>query len=261
MRFHIVTLFPEAFRGPLDVSILKRARDRGLVDVRLHQLRDYTHDRHHVTDDAPFGGGPGMVLKPEPLFEAVEGIRQSVAAEGRAAASLSVILLDPQGRRLTQSVARDLASREEMVLLCGHYEGVDERVREHLVTDEISIGDYVLTGGELAAMVLVETVARLVPGVLGSEDSGGQDSHARGLLQHPQYTRPAVFRGWSVPDVLLSGDHREVERWRRRQSLLRTLQRRPDLLAAADLTPAERAFLKSRAAALEKQSPQSDSAK
>ncbi|MDO8532204.1 MAG: tRNA (guanosine(37)-N1)-methyltransferase TrmD [Dehalococcoidia bacterium] len=257
MRFHIVTLFPDAFRGPLDVSILKRARERGLVDVRLYQLRDYTHDRHHVTDDAPFGGGPGMVLKPEPLFEAVEGIRRSVRAEGRPSLEgpLPVVLLDPQGRLLTQAVAREMASHEEIVLVCGHYEGVDERVRERLVTDEISIGDYVLTGGELPAMVLVEAVARLVPGVLGSEDSAPHDSHAQGLLQYPQYTRPATFQGWSVPEVLLSGDHKQIDLWRRRQSLLRTLRRRPDLLAATDLTAAERAFLKSRAAAGEGQPP------
>ena len=210
--------------GPLDESIVGRIIERGLVNISIHNIRDYAADRHHVVDDYPYGGGAGMVLKPEPLFEAVETIEKG---EGR---ELPVILLTPQGRLFTQRVAHELAGRDGFILICGHYEGVDERVREHLATDEISIGDYILTGGELAAMVIVDSVVRLIPGVLGSEESWMDDTHSNGLLEYPQYTRPRVYRGWSVPEVLLSGNHAEIAKWRGEQSLLRTISRRPDLL-------------------------------
>ncbi len=236
MRFDVFTLFPEVFVPYLDVSILARARARGLVEVALHNIRDWTTDRHHVVDDEPYGGGGGMVMKPEPIFAAVEGVLGSPP-------TCPVILLTPQGRPFTQSVARELAQQPHLALLCGRYEGVDERVRQHLVTDEISIGDYVLTGGELAALVVMDAVTRLLPGVLGDPDAPAKDSHAAGLLEHPHYTRPPVFRGWEVPEVLRSGDHARIARWRREQSLRRTWERRPDLLAHADLTDEERALL------------------
>ncbi len=210
--------------GPLDESIVGRVIERGLVNISIHNIRDYAADRHHVVDDYPYGGGAGMVLKPKPLFEAVETIEKG---EGR---ELPVTLLTPQGRLFTQRVAHELAGRDGFILICGHYEGVDERVREHLATDEISIGDYILTGGELAAMVIVDSVVRLIPGVLGSEESWMDDTHSNGLLEYPQYTRPRVYRGWSVPEVLLSGNHAEIAKWRGEQSLLRTISRRPDLL-------------------------------
>jgi len=235
MKIHILTLFPGMFVGPLSESIIKRAVDRGLVEIAIHNIRDYTSDRHHVVDDYPYGGGPGMVLKPEPLFEAVEAIKGEF--------QIPVILLTPQGRLFDQQAAAELAKHDEMILVCGHYEGVDERVREYLVTDEISIGDYVLSGGELAAMVVVDALVRQLPGALGSETSGGEDSHSSGLLEYPQYTRPQSFRGWVVPDVLLSGNHAQIAKWRREQSLLRTLQRRPDLLDKVELTDEERRFL------------------
>jgi tRNA (guanine37-N1)-methyltransferase len=235
MKIHILTLFPGMFVGPLSESIIKRAVDRGLVEIAIHNIRDYTSDRHHVVDDYPYGGGPGMVLKPEPLFEAVEAIKGEF--------QIPVILLTPQGRLFDQQAAAELAKYEEMILVCGHYEGVDERVREHLVMDEISIGDYVLSGGELAAMVVADALVRQLPGALGSEASGGEDSHSSGLLEYPQYTRPQSFRGWVVPEVLLSGNHAQIARWRREQSLLRTLQRRPDLLDNVELTDEERRFL------------------
>ena len=238
MRIDIVTLFPNMFSGPFAESIIKRAIDRQLVSIAIHNLRDYTWDRHHVVDDYPYGGGPGMVLKIEPIFAAVEAIKGEE--------EVPVILLTPQGRLLCQEIVEQLASYERIILLCGHYEGVDERVREHLVSDEISIGDYVLSGGELAAMVLVDAVVRQMPGVLGSEASLGQDSHATGLLQHPQYTRPQVYRGWDVPAVLLSGNHAQIAKWRREQSILRTLSRRPDLLPKAELTPKEKRLIKER---------------
>lgn len=235
MRIHILTLFPNMFDGPFGESIIKRAIDRGLVQIAIYNIRDYTSDRHHVVDDYPYGGGRGMVLKPEPIFEAVEAIKGN--------SEMPVILLTPQGRLFDQKVAQELAKYEEMILICGHYEGVDERVREHLVTDEISIGDYVLSGGELAAMVVVDAVVRQLPGALGAEGAVTDDSHSSGLLEYPQYTRPRVFRGWEVPPVLLSGNHAEIARWRREQSLLRTLRRRPDLLERADLSPEERRLL------------------
>ena len=227
-------LFPEMFVSPFDCSIIKRARERGLVEVVVHNIRDYTHDKHRTVDDYAYGGGPGMVLKPEPIFEAVESIKKQVDYSG-----LPIILLTPQGRLFTQQVARELALHQNIMLVCGHYEGVDERVREHLITDEISIGDYVLSGGELAAMVVVDAVVRLIPGVLGSPLSFHSDSHSNGLLEYPQYTRPEVYRSWSVPAVLLSGNHGEIARWRRQQAILRTLKRRPDLAKQANLSTEE----------------------
>ena len=220
MRIDILTLFPEMFTGPLSESMIKRARERGLVDVQIHNIRDFTHDKHRTADDRPFGGGPGMVLKPEPVFECVE----AVVPEGTP-----LIYMTPQGRPFTQAKAAELAAREDFAILCGHYEGVDERVLEALVTEEISIGDYVLTGGELPAMVVVDAVARLVPGVLGDEESAQQESFTDGLLDCPHYTRPETFRGMTVPGVLLSGNHGKIARWRREQAEKRTRERRPDL--------------------------------
>lgn len=237
MRFDIFTVLPEIFPPYLDSSILKRARAKGLIDVRVHNLRDWTHDKHRTTDDTPYGGGGGMVMKPEPIFAAVESVLGQPPA-------CPVILLTPQGRRFDQKVAAELASAGHIALLCGRYEGVDERVREHLVTDELSIGDFVLTGGELPALLIVDAVSRLIPGVLGAPDGAQNDSHASGLLEHPHYTRPPEFRGWRVPDVLLSGDHGKVARWRREQALLRTLQRRPDMLRTAPLTEKDLEFLR-----------------
>jgi len=250
--FEVFTLFPEVFEPYLAFSILQKARQRNLIEIRLHNIRDWTHDRHHVTDDEPYGGGGGMVMKPEPIFAAVE------AALGSPPAA-PVILLSPQGRLFNQSLARELALGAEsddraaslpepspprrLGLICGRYEGVDERVCEHLVTDEVSIGDYVITGGELAALVVIDAVSRWIPGVLGDPDGVWDDSHASGLIEYPQYTRPLEFRGWSVPEILRSGDHGRVARWRREQSLQRTLQRRPDLLEKAPLSEADRKFL------------------
>lgn len=228
MRVDIFTLFPQMFAGPFDNSILKRAAEQGIVDIKIHNIRDYTHDRHHTADDYAYGGGAGMVMKPEPVFEAVETIRSQ--APEMAGKKLSIILLTPQGRLFSQPVANSLAQCDWLMLICGHYEGVDERIREHLVTDEISIGDYVLTGGEIAAMVMVDAVVRLLPGVLGSGESLINESHTGGLLEYPQYTRPEVFRGWAVPEILLSGNHGEIEKWRREQAVKRTAERRPDLL-------------------------------
>ena len=226
MRIDVLTLFPEMFAGPFGHSILRRAIEANLLDVALTNPRDFTTDRHRTVDDAPYGGGPGMVMKPGPLFAAVE----AVARPGSR-----VILLSPRGRVFSQAVARELAEHEHLVLICGHYEGIDERVRADLATDELSIGDYVLTGGELAAMVVVDAVARLLPGVLGDEGSSADESHSHGLLEYPQYTRPPEFRGRRVPDVLLSGNHALIERWRRWQALLTTALRRPDLIRAEHL--------------------------
>jgi len=234
VRFDVLTLFPEMFGGPLQASLLGRAIDAGLIQVHIHNIRDYAEDRHQVVDDYTYGGGPGMLMKAEPLFKAVEGVTALDSPEGR------VILLTPQGRLLNHDVAAELAREPRLILVCGHYEGVDERVREHLVDDEISIGDYVLSGGELPALVVIEAVARRLPGVLGSETSLAEDSHAQGLLEYPQYTRPAEFRSWTVPDVLLSGHHAQIAEWRRCQSILRTARRRPDLLARAALSEEER---------------------
>jgi tRNA (guanine37-N1)-methyltransferase len=235
MRIDILSLFPKMFDGPFGESIVKRATDRGLVSIFVHNFRDFAHDKHGTVDDYTFGGGEGMVLKPEPLFEAVESIKGTIDG-----GHVRVILLTPQGRLLCHQVAQELSQEQNLVLICGHYEGVDERVREHLVTDEISIGEYVLTGGELAAMVIVDAVVRLLPGVLGSEEAASGDSYARGFLEYPQYTRPRVYRGREVPEVLLSGNHQEIARWRCEQAIERTLQRRPDLLAKAALSEEER---------------------
>jgi tRNA (guanine37-N1)-methyltransferase len=229
------------FASPFGEGIIQRAQGEGLVEIRLHDIRDYTYDRHRTVDDYPFGGGAGMLMKPEPLFEAVESVQREEGLDE----STPVILLTPQGRRLTQPVVEDLARHREVVLICGRYEGVDERVRTGLATDEISIGDYVLSGGELAAMVVIEAASRLVPGVVGSIESTEDDSFTTGLLQHPQYTRPSDYRGLDVPDVLLSGNHAEIAQWRRRQSLRRTFERRPDLLDTAQLSEEELQFIES----------------
>ncbi|MFC2069962.1 tRNA (guanosine(37)-N1)-methyltransferase TrmD [Chloroflexota bacterium] len=241
MKVYVLTLFPQMFQSPVSSGIFKRAADRELVEIIVHNIRDYTHDKHHTTDDYPYGGGAGMVLKPEPVFEAVEAIQSGINNE--EAGELPVILLTPQGRLFSQQIAVDLSGYNHMILICGHYEGVDERIREHLVTDEISIGDYVLSGGELASMVLLDAVVRLVPGVLGSEDSAMDDSHATGLLEYPQYTRPPEYRGWTVPEVLLSGNHAQIAAWHREQSINRTAQRRPELLEKADLSAKEKRFV------------------
>jgi len=233
VHIDILTLFPEMFDSPFSTGIFKRAIDRKLVSVSIHNIRDYAHDKHHAVDDYPHGGGAGMVLKPEPIFEAVESVKPE-------ADEVPVILLTPQGRLFSQQIAQELSKYSRLILICGRYEGVDERVRSYLVTDEISIGDYVLGGGELAAMVVAEAVVRLLPGVLGSEVSPLDDSHVAGLLEYPQYTRPAVFRGWSVPEVLLSGNHAQISKWRHEQAILRTLERRPELLDKANLSEEER---------------------
>ncbi|HEY41855.1 MAG TPA: tRNA (guanosine(37)-N1)-methyltransferase TrmD [Dehalococcoidia bacterium] len=237
MRFDILTLFPEMFQGPLSTGLFQRAVSHGLVTVNLHNIRDYTHDRHRTVDDYPYGGGAGMVLKPEPIFEAVESLRVEMSPE--KAAALPVILLTPQGRLFSQEVAAELSQHNDLALICGRYEGVDERVREHLATDEISIGDYVLGGGELAAMVIIDAIIRLLPGVLGSDESALDESHTAGLLEYPQYTRPPVYRDWPVPEVLLSGNHAQIEAWRREQAIIRTLQRRPEMLERAQLNRKE----------------------
>ena len=239
MRFHVFTIFPRLFEVPLGEGIFQRARDRDLIGLHTHDLRDYTHDNRRTVDDYPYGGGPGMVMKPEPLFQAVESLRD----QGDLRPESRVVLMSPQGRRLNQALVEELALEPELAIVCGRYEGVDERVREHLATDEISIGDYVLGGGELASMVLIEAVARLLPGVIGCADSAASESFTTGLLEYPQYTRPSVFHDLPVPDQLLSGNHGEIDRWRRRESLRRTFERRPDLLALAALTPEDRAFL------------------
>jgi len=227
------------FESLISSAIFKRATDRKLVEITVRNIRDYTHDKHRTVDDYPYGGGAGMVLKPEPIFEAVEAIKSDLHSEEESGA-LPIILLTPQGRLFSQQIALELSRHSHLVLICGHYEGVDERVREHLVTDEISIGDYVLSGGELAAMVVADAVVRLVPGVLGSSASAIDDSHATGLLEYPQYTRPAVYKGWAVPEVLLSGNHAQIAKWRRKQTVIRTAKRRPDLLDKANLSSAER---------------------
>lgn len=236
MHFDVLTLFPAMFSSSLGESILKRAQESARLSVVLHDIRDYATDKHHVTDDAPYGGGGGMVMKPEPIFAAAEA-----ALVGET--DVPIILLTPQGRLFTQAIAAELSRHRRILLICGRYEGVDERVRQHLATDEISIGDYVLTGGELAAMVIIDGVTRLLPGVLGDPGATGEDSHARGLLEGPHYTRPTVFRGWEVPEVLRSGNHAAIARWRREQALRRTFERRPELLEGADLTSRDLEFL------------------
>ena len=221
MKIDVLTLFPAMFAGPLDESIIKRARDAGLLELGIHNLRDYAHDRHRTVDDRPFGGGPGMLLKPEPIFEACEHL---------AGEDTRVILLSPSGRPFTQAIARELSGYRRLLLISGHYEGFDERVRENLADDELSIGDYVLTNGALPVMVVIDAVTRLMPGVLGDDESSREESFSQGLLEYPQFTRPAEFRGMKVPDVLLSGNHAEIARWRAEQARLRTGYRRPDLI-------------------------------
>jgi tRNA (guanine37-N1)-methyltransferase len=238
MKINVFTLFPEVFQPYLETSILKRAIQNQLVKIYLNNIRSWTVDKHHITDDQPYGGGGGMVMKPEPIFTAVERVLGDDF-------EYPIILLTPQGRLFNQSVAFELREHREIALLCGRYEGVDERVRKHLVTDEISIGDYVLSGGELPAMVVIDSIVRLLPGALGDPEGAQKDSHASGLLEYPHYTRPAEFRGWEVPEVLSSGDHARIDRWRREQALLRTYQRRPDLLEGTDLSEEDQEFLDS----------------
>ena len=221
MKIDIVTLFPEICRAPLGESIMKRAQQNGIVDLSIHNLRDWTTDKHHVADDAPFGGGQGMIMKPEPIFAAVEQLRNQAS---------KVVLMSPAGRRFHQQMAAQLSGESHLIIICGHYEGVDHRVIEQLIDLEVSIGDYVLTNGAIAAVVLVDAIVRLLPGALGHEQSAADDSFTGGLLEAPQYTRPAEFRGWKVPEVLLSGNHAEIERWRREQAIKRTRENRPDLL-------------------------------
>ena len=263
MRIDILTLFPEMFRGPFDESIIKRARQSGIVAIAIHDLRSYARDKHRTVDDRPFGGGPGMVVKPDIVFAAVEDLVPEIKAARRESGppdagvmpeprdlvpeGTRVILTDPQGRRFDQAAAVDLATQERLVVLCGHYEGLDERVREHLITDTFSIGDFVLTGGELPAMAMVDAIVRLLPGAVSHEESPREDSFYQGVLDHPHYTRPADFQGWKVPAILVSGDHKAVSRWRREQALLRTLRFRPDLLDEAPLSPEERQWLAMRA--------------
>jgi tRNA (guanine37-N1)-methyltransferase len=221
MKIDVLTLFPAMFAGPLDESIVKRAREARLLDLKIHNLRDWTHDRHKTVDDRPFGGGPGMLLKPEPIFAAVESLKR---------AETKVILLSPAGRKFDQSIARELAEQKDLLLVTGHYEGFDERVREKLADDELSIGDYVLTNGALPAMVVIDAVTRLLPGVLGDDESSHDESFSHGLLEYPQYTRPAEFRGMKVPEILVSGNHAGIEKWRREQAKEKTKKNRPDLL-------------------------------
>ncbi|UFJ42087.1 tRNA (guanosine(37)-N1)-methyltransferase TrmD [Brevibacillus humidisoli] len=235
MRIDILTLFPEMFEGVLGASILGKAAEKGIVQYRVVNFRDYSESKHGTVDDMPYGGGGGMVLKPEPLFNAVEAVSEQ--------AKPRVILMCPQGKPYRQQLAEELSQEQHLVLVCGHYEGYDERIREHLVTDEVSIGDYVLTGGELAAMVVVDSVVRLLPGALGNERSAVADSFSTGLLEHPHYTRPPEFRGWKVPDILLSGHHANIEHWRLKESLRRTMERRPELLDQIELTPEMKALL------------------
>ena len=238
IRFDILTLFPEMFESPLSFSILKRAREKGILEVCVHNIRDYAEDKHRITDDAPYGGGGGMVMKVEPIDRALKSI------VGERNNDL-IVLLTPQGEPFDQESAADLSSYSRIILVCGHYEGVDERVRTHLVDREISIGDYILTGGELSAMVIVDAVTRLIPGVLGNDESAFMDSFSDGLLEYPHYTRPSDYRGLKVPEVLVSGNHKEIREWRRRESLRRTSLKRPDLLKRADLSDKDREMLAS----------------
>jgi tRNA (guanine37-N1)-methyltransferase len=226
MKIDILTLFPEICRAPLSESMMKRAQENKIVDLRIHNLRDWTTDKHHIVDDAPFGGGQGMVMKPEPIFAAVDELQKSAISNQKS----KIILMSPGGRRLDQELATELSKESHLAVVCGHYEGVDHRVIEHLVDLEVSIGDYVLTNGAIAAVVLVDAVVRLLPGVLGHEQSAHDDSFSAGLLEAPQYTRPAEFRGWKIPEVLLSGNHAEIAKWRKEWALKRTKQNRPDLL-------------------------------
>ena len=237
MRIDIITLFPSMFRGPFDESIIKRARKKGILEINFHNLRDFTGDRHRTVDDLPYGGGAGMVMKPEPLFRAVEKVKE----EKRF--SWKVILLSPQGQPFAQEKAKELAQEEGLIFICGHYEGVDERVREHLIDEELSLGDFVLTGGELAAMVIVDAIARMLPQVLGCKDSVREDSFYQTLLDYPHYTRPPEFRGWKVPGVLISGNHQKIREWRKKKKLENTFKKRPDLLKTAKLSREEEEML------------------
>lgn len=255
MQFEVFSLLPEAFTSYIEASILKRAQERGLIKINIHNIRDYTYDKHHVTDDTPYGGGGGMVMKPEPVFEAIEkvlGFKHQVEVNDEAIShptqptvdsSIPIILLTPQGRVFDQSIAKELSQHPRLALICGRYEGIDERIRQHLVTDEISIGDYVLTGGEIPALILIDAISRLLPNVLGDPTGAEDDSHAMGLLEYPHYTRPPEFRGSKVPDVLLSGDHAKIDKWRREQALERTFRKRPDMLETANLTKDDLKFL------------------
>ncbi len=243
MHIDILTLFPEVFSAYFDASILQRAKDAGLLHINLHNIRHYASGKHRVTDEPPYGGGGGMILKPDPIFAAVEAIADLPPTTEPINPPFPIILLSPQGRLFSQPVAKELVEHERLILICGRYEGVDERVRQYLVTDEISIGDYVLTGGELAAMVIVDAIARFIPGVLGAEDAAEIDSHAMGILEGPHYTRPEAFRGWSVPDILRSGHAAHIARWRRQQALRRTWQRRPELLLTAELSEEDKQYL------------------
>jgi tRNA (guanine37-N1)-methyltransferase len=242
VEFEVFTLFPEVFPAYLETSILQRAQDKHSLTVRVHNIRDFTSDKHHTTDDVPYGGGGGMVMKPGPVFEAVERVLGAPAQTPPC----PVILMTPQGRVFNQSIAKEFSNHQRIALICGRYEGVDERIRTHLATDEVSIGDFVLTGGELPALILIDAVTRLLPGVLGDPGGAESDSHAGGLLEYPHFTRPPEFRGQKVPDILLSGDHAKIERWRREQALLRTLERRRDLLMKASLSDEDRKFLSER---------------
>lgn len=237
MQFDIFTLLPEVIEPYLQASILQKARQNGLIEVATHNIRDWTSDRHRTTDDTPYGGGGGMVMKPQPIFDAVESVLGS-------SLPCPLILMTPQGRPFSSNIARELSGLPRVAILCGRYEGIDERVREHLITDQISIGDYVLTGGELPALILIDAISRFLPGVLGDPTGAEDDSFASGLLEYPHYTKPEEFRGWHVPDVLLSGNHAQINRWRREQSLLRTLAKRPDLLENFPLTDVDKKFLK-----------------
>ncbi|ALC88162.1 MULTISPECIES: tRNA (guanosine(37)-N1)-methyltransferase TrmD [Bacillaceae] len=237
MNIHILSLFPEMFEGVFNTSILKKAQEKNEVVLNVVNFRDFSGNKHHQVDDYPYGGGAGMVLKPEPLFNAIDSLTTNKQQKRR------IVLLCPQGERFTQKKAEELAKEEELIFICGHYEGYDERIREHLITDEISLGDFVLTGGELAAMTIVDSVVRLLPNVLGNAESHEKDSFSTGLLEHPHYTRPVEYRGYKVPDVLLSGNHAEIEKWRREQSLKRTLERRPELLESINLSKKDQEFI------------------
>lgn len=236
IRFDVLSIFPEMLRSPLDFSLLKKAREKGLIEIGLHDIRNWAEDKHRMTDDAPYGGGCGMVMKVEPLERALKSIR-------RADAQSLVVLMTPQGETFHQKIAAEFAKQNQMILICGRYEGFDERIREHLVDREISIGDYILTGGELSALVVIDAVSRLIPGVLGNDASAAKESFSQGLLEYPQYTRPAEYKGWCVPEVLASGNHAQIERWQRIEALRRTWQRRPDLLKKMELTAEDNLYL------------------
>jgi len=253
MRIDVLTLFPEMFSGVFGSSILGKAQEKGIVSLNTLNFRDFANNKHNTVDDTPYGGGGGMVLKAEPIFGAVEHLLEQTANPSGEGKPPRIILMCPQGKTFSQDVARELSEESHLIFICGHYEGYDERIREFLVTDELSVGDYVLTGGELPAMVVTDAVVRLLPGVLGNESSAVTDSFGDGLLEYPHYTRPAEFRGWKVPDELLSGHHAEIGKWRRRQSLERTLERRPELLEKAELTAEERKWLDGRRAELDRE--------